>query len=125
MLILDTNAVIGYLKGDARLTKLIDANGRQGKAIALPSIVITELLSYPVLTEEHVLRIEGFLRAAHILTLTEGTARYAANIRREHHLTTIDAIIAATAILADNAHLVTLDKAFQKVRIVPLLDIAE
>ena len=123
MLILDTNAVIGYLKDDQRLTKLIDASGQRGEAIVLPTIVITELLSYPALTEEHLLRIEDFLRAARILSLTESTARIAAKIRREHHLTTIDAVVAATAMLADNGRLVTLDKAFQKVKSISLLTI--
>ena len=121
MLILDTNAVIGYLAGNQRLTKVIDVSGQGGEAIALPAIVITELLSYPALTEDHLLRIEDFMRAARILPLTESTARIAARIRREYHLTTIDAVVAATAAMADNGHLVTLDKAFQKVKSVSLL----
>lgn len=80
-------------------------------------------MSYPALTEEQLLRIEDFLRAARTIPLAESTARMAAKIRREYRLTTIDAIVAATAILSDNGHLVTLDKAFQKVSILPLLAI--
>lgn len=121
MLVLDTNAVIGYLAKDPRCTKPIDNGGQHGEAIALPTIVITELLSYPALTEDHLFRIEEFIRVAHTLPLTLPVAREAAKIRRQYRLTTIDAIIAATALVTVSGHLLTRDKAFKKVSGVPLV----
>lgn len=121
MLVLDTNVVIGYLTKDPRCTKPIDKGGEDGEAIALPTIVITELLSYPALTEDHRIRIEEFIRVAHTLPLTIPVAREAAKIRRQYRLTTIDAVIAATALVTMNGHLLTRDKAFKKVSGVPLI----
>lgn len=113
MLILDTNAVIGYLGNDRGLMNEIDARGAQGQEIAISTVTIIEMLSYPTLTSKDQNLIEGFIARAKLLDLTPTIARHAATMRREFHLATADAAIAATAMVY-RAPIITRDKAFKK-----------
>lgn len=110
---LDTNAVIGYLGDDQALMDCIDTRGLD-EDIALPTIVVVELLGYPAITEAHTQEIEVFLQSASLFDLTPSLAREAAHIRRTYALATADAVIAATALQA-HAPLVTRDKKFTKI----------
>lgn len=113
MLMLDTNAVIGYLGGDHALVSCIDTRG-PAQEIGLATIVVVEMLGYPAMTEEYERQIEEFLDVARMIDLTPSLARSAARLRRRYHLTTADAVIAVAAIEA-NAPLVTRDKKFPKI----------
>lgn len=49
---MDTNAVIGYLGNDRELMNEIDARGAQGQEIAISTVTVIEMLSYPALTQK-------------------------------------------------------------------------
>lgn len=113
MLMLDTNAVIGYLGGDQALVSCIDTRGAD-EEIGLATIVVVEVLGYPALTDDYEQQIEEFLHAALLSDLTPTLARDSARLRRQYHLTTADAVIAATAVHT-RTPLVTRDKKFTKI----------
>lgn len=115
MFALDTNILILYFQGDQAVQKWLDIQRARHESLAISTLSVTELLSYPKMTAGEKVLIEVLLRQLTVIDVDMTIARLAATLRSETKLKTIDSVIAATA-LAFHATLVTCDKAFLKLR---------
>ena len=96
---IDTNIVIAYLAGEEVIVRALSEWKEVGMTLLLPSVVETEVLSFPGLPDEEHTRIEQFLESEFLFVpLDRSLARVAAHVRRTRRIKTPDSIIAATAI---------------------------
>ena len=108
--VIDTNVIIGLLKGDEPAAKVAEAAQLDLQCAAVSQITRMELLSYPQLTEEEESQIKRFLDCVEVCLIDEPIENEAIRLRRALGLKLPDAIIAATAVI-NNARLLTLDLA--------------
>ncbi len=108
--LLDTNAVIGLLKGHEATTALAEQTGLQLSKAAVSQITRMELLGYPQLADDEEQAIRTFLTACQIRMIDEQIEAKAIVLRRSGAFKLPDAIIAATAICG-SLRLLTMDKA--------------
>ena len=106
--LLDTNVVIGLLKGHKPAVDLAEDVHLDLRAIAVSQITRMELLGFQSLDASEEDHIRRFLGCCHIILLDEQIEELAIRIRRSTGLKLPDAIIAATSI-AKNLNLLTLD----------------
>lgn len=113
-LLLDTNIVIGLLKGYEPAVQLVQSSGSHLAESAMSQITRMELLGFPGITpaEEHVM--QTFLHATTVIAIDHEVEKQAIALRRQHSIKLPDAIIAATA-LVKNLRLLTLDQALVQV----------
>lgn len=105
-LLLDTNILIDHLRGDAQAASLI-RDVETGRARASISVITeTEVLAGRSLTRQQLRDIEALLSLLPRLAVTSRVARIAARWKRTYGMDLPDALIGATAHLA-NATLVT------------------
>lgn len=109
-ILLDTNAIIYFLEGRARVAEYILFAER----IYYSVITEIELLSAPHLSDEDSEAIRGFLARCQRVALTSDVVEQAIHIRRTKGLKTPDAIIAGTALSLDLL-LITADRQFKRV----------
>jgi tRNA(fMet)-specific endonuclease VapC len=96
---LDTNILIAYLAGDAKVVEALSEWRRDGKALLLPTVVESELLSFTGWTSDERHATEEFLEQNFTsIPFDRTTARIAAEIRRASKFKFPDAAIAATAL---------------------------
>ena len=107
--LLDTNMVIGLLKGHDAAIKLAEARGLALDRAAVSQITRMELLGFPELADEEESSIQAFLNACWVVLLDETIEEQAIRLRRSGMFKLPDAIIAATALML-NAQLLTLDQ---------------
>lgn len=107
--LLDTNIVIGLLKGYAPAMALAEHTDMQPSQAAVSQITRMELLGYPQLTDEEAHVIRSFLSACQVRMLDETIEAKAITLRRSGTFKLPDAIIAATAICGA-LQLLTLDQ---------------
>lgn len=107
--LLDTNLVIGLLKGHAAAMALAGERKLALERAAVSQITRMELLGFPGLTEAEEEAIRSFLDACQIVLLDETVEYQAIQLRRSGMLKLPDAIIAATA-LTLRVPLLTLDR---------------
>nr|VFK02440.1 MAG: hypothetical protein BECKLFY1418A_GA0070994_11982 [Candidatus Kentron sp. LFY] len=107
--LLDTNIVIGLLKGDPASVALAKRAKLRLDQCAVSQITRMELLSFPQITRDEERRIDAFLAACHVCGLDERTEQKAIRLRRLTTLKLPDAIVAASA-LVQGATLSTLDQ---------------
>ncbi len=107
--LLDTNIVIGLLKGHKAVLQLLEQKDCLLSECAVSQITRMELLSYPLLTHDEENKINQFLSAISVLLLDQVIEQTSIKYRRKQGGKLPDAIIAATAL---NYHLklLTLDK---------------
>lgn len=122
MIVLDTNVIIYYLQGNTAATLLIDAKRMRGEQFAVSSMSVVELFSYPRITAEEIFMIERWLRTVLVVDVDTIIAREAARLRRSHGTTTVDSVIAATALLF-HADLITNDAAFNKIKDIKVISL--
>ena len=105
-LLIDTDILIDHLRGDPSATALLQdvATGRVRASISV--ITESELLAGRLLTARQLREIEALLALLPKLAVTSRVARLAAQFQRAYAIGLPDALIAATATLA-NAALVT------------------
>ena len=105
-LLLDTNAVLAFLKGQPSMVALLEATG----ADSLFASVITrmELLSFHGITPDEEKHIREFLNAVSIIPLNTEVEDTAIQLRRVTRRKMPDAVVAASAIVS-KAVLVTYD----------------
>ena len=103
-IILDTNIIIYLLKGEQRLSDLLD-----GSQLAYSVISEIELLGYPEIKESEELKILQFLHDCFPLEMDRGIRQLAIEMRRRYGLHLADAVIAATSYF-HNYQLVTADR---------------
>ncbi|MBF0175429.1 MAG: type II toxin-antitoxin system VapC family toxin [Magnetococcales bacterium] len=106
--LLDTNLVIGLLKGHADAVALAENQGLMLNHSAVSQITRMELLGFPGLTETEEARIQAFLNDCRVVLLDEAIEQQSIRLRRSGLFKLPDAIIAATA-LTWRLRLLTLD----------------
>ena len=107
--LLDTNVVIGLLKGHAPAIALAEQQGLQLDKSAVSQITRMELLGYPQLTDEEDHAIRSFFAACHVRVIDDRVEAQAIRLRRSGLFKLPDAIVAATAI-THSLRLLTLDQ---------------
>ena len=107
--LLDTNVVIGWLKGAPETDALKEELGFELATGAVSQITEMELLSFPKLQLAEEKQIVEFLRACRVLPISAEIARDAIALRRRTGIRLPDAIIGATA-RVHGLKLVTLDQ---------------
>jgi predicted nucleic acid-binding protein len=95
--LLDTNVVIGFLRGDEAAGELLRGLDASPARLAVSQITRMELLGFPELTDEAQGQIEAFLAAITVILLDEPIETAAIELRRRTRAKLPDAIIAATA----------------------------
>lgn len=107
--LLDSNIVIGLLKGHAKAVALAERAGLRLDRAAISQITRMELLGYPKLTDAEDRDIRNLLALCQVRLLDEQVEAEAIRLRRSSGLKLPDAIIAATA-LCGSLRLLTLDE---------------
>ena len=107
--LLDTNVVIGLLKGYGPAIALAEQSALSLDKAVVSQITRMELLGYPKLTDEEDRGIRLFLAACRIRLLDERIETEAIRLRRSGAFKLPDAIVAATAITG-GLRLLTLDQ---------------
>ena len=97
--ILDTNAVIYYVGGEAKVLERIIPIMRSDAVVMLPAIVITELWSGTQTSSTEISAIEAFIATLVIIPLEMQIAKFAGILRRDHNLSIGDSIIATSSLL--------------------------
>ena len=120
MMVLDTNIVILYLKGDVKITEWIDQQRSRGQMFAISTLSIVELLGFAQLGPKEEYVIERWLKTILLVDIDLSVGREAARVRRGYRMTTSDSIMVATAKLL-GVPLVTRDKDFKKIRDVKIM----
>ncbi len=115
MFILDTNILILYFQGDVAVQKWLDKQRARYESLAISTLSVVELLSYPKMSSQEKTFIELLIRQLIVIDVDMTIARTAATLRSETNLKTIDSVIAGTA-LAFHAALITRDRAFLKLK---------
>ena len=115
MIMLDTNAAIYYLQNDPKTIAVIGRLRRNQQSFMISTITELEIFSFSSLTIEQVVPIDLWLQELNIVPPDSTIARLGAQLRRQYHLKTPDALIAATAIRY-GAPLLTRDKSFRKLK---------
>ena len=114
MFIFDTNFLIYYFLGRPEIIEFVE-NNKDG-VFYIPAIVITEFLSYPMLDEKTEGLFRLFLNDLIIVNLDREMAELAGELRKENKMKTIDAVIAASAILTNTTLLTYNLTDFKKIR---------
>lgn len=99
--LLDTNIIIGHLRGDSKIAPFFDAIGRGAVTPVVSTITEFELLRYPELTDAHEIVILRLLNDFRVHSVGRRTAQIAAMLYRQYLGKTDDLLIAATAIEHD------------------------
>jgi predicted nucleic acid-binding protein len=92
-LLLDTNAVLYFLKGDARVIRIVRDSDRLG----ISFITVIELLSFECAAEERKI-IENFIQRLEVIYPDSETTRIVIDLRKTTRLKVPDCIIAAQAV---------------------------
>ena len=107
--LLDTNVVIGLLKGHAPAVALAQSAGLVLDRAAVSQITRMELLGFPAIAPEEELAALAFLTQCGVLGISGEIEALAITLRRSGGLKLPDAIIAATAKVI-GAKLLTMDE---------------
>lgn len=113
--LLDTNAVLYILNGDATLADFLFE-----KELYLSIISEMELLSYKNITDKEKQEIEEFLKEFIIININEKIKQHTIEVKKGSSMKLPDSIIAATAI-ALKLPLLTSDKLFKTVKYLNLV----
>ena len=121
-MVLDTNILIAYLKGEPEIVAALGQWRREGRGLVVSSISFAEVLALPALSGSEIQVVTRFLRSFLCIPFDERLAEKAARLARLYRLKIPDAAIAATA--ADCAMpLVSRDRGFRKVKEVSLVEV--
>ena len=112
--VIDTNVVIGLLKGHTAAVELAREAGLQLQRAGISQITRMELLGYPGLTDEEDRAARAFIGACQVIRLDDDVEQHAIRLRRAGLLKLPDAIVAGSA-LASGARLLTLDQRLARI----------
>jgi hypothetical protein len=113
--LLDTNIALYLLSGDKHIAEIIDHYQWH-----VSFITELELLSYTSITTAEQKAVKQFLSECIITDINAAIKKYSIQIRQNTRLRLPDCIIAATAMYLD-APLLTADKDFQKIDLLPIV----
>jgi predicted nucleic acid-binding protein len=111
--LLDTNIVIGLLKGNKAVIKLLEKSGCELSECAVSQITRMELLSYSQLEQDEEESVNHFLSSITVLLFDQAIEEVTIDYRKKNGGKLPDAIIAATA-LEHKLVLLTLDQNMSK-----------
>ena len=109
ILLLDSNIVMYFFKGDEKLLKLIEK-----KPVAINFMIEIELLSWPLLTSAHQNLLTNLVEDSYYFDYGSRIKVETINLKKIYRLKSADAFIAATA-LVHNLTLISADKVFSKI----------
>jgi predicted nucleic acid-binding protein len=112
--LLDTNIVIGLLKGSEPTLMLVKASGLVLARAGVSQITRMELLGFPGLGEVEEQATRAFLGLCQVVAISDEVEAQAIRLRRAGLLKLPDAIVAASA-LVTGAQLLTLDQRLARV----------
>ena len=95
--LLDTNYLLGLLKGQAEVVASIQGRGADWRWYGFSSITRMESLGFPAITSTEEEGITELLARLHYFPITPEVETAAIILRRRHKLKLPDAIILATA----------------------------
>ncbi|MDP3948824.1 MAG: type II toxin-antitoxin system VapC family toxin [bacterium] len=99
MYVLDTNAIIYFLKGeDVAVAFFLDIF-QKDVPIYISAITEIELFSFQSLSQKEIESIEEVLKTVVTVSVDSRLARLTGFLRRQHRLKIPDSVIAATALL--------------------------
>lgn len=114
MFTLDTNVLIYFAAGDVGISDFLAEHRSQ--IFYVPSIVVAEFLSYPLMTPDAAGRFQDFIRQTILINLDYAIAAAAAGIRRTHRLALADAVIAASALTTKSSLITRNVRDFRKIK---------
>lgn len=121
-MILDTNILIAYLRGEPKVVKKISSWKSCGRILFISTISKAEVLALPSLTPEETDKIRLFLSNFLSVPFDDSIAETTALFQRTYQLKLPDAAIAATT-FRQNLPLVTRDRQFRKIREITIIEI--
>lgn len=121
-MILDSNILIGYLRGEGDIVAALQAWRASGLVLCISVVSSIEVLSLGSLTAADVSATENFLADFLAISIDAEIVRTAGALRRAYHLTVPDAVIVATAIVR-HMPLATRDRKMRSVSGVELAEI--
>lgn len=108
-MMLDTNIALYLLGGDQVLATVLNE-----KEVYISVISEMEMLGYPGIATEEIIRIKSFLAETTIVELTPDIKNKTIELRQFYNVKLPDAIIAATAI-SQNIPLISADSIFKRI----------
>ena len=121
-MVIDTNILIAYLKGEQQAVIQLSAWKEEGRALFISPISIAEVLAIAPLSNTEIAGIKDFLKNFISIPVDDSVAEIAGYFRGTHHVALPDAIIAATAFLR-GVPLITRDQQFKKIKEVTVFEI--
>lgn len=119
MYTLDTNILIHRAASEPFAKSFFETH--HGDIFYVPSIVVAEFLSYPLIDEVALSAFRSFISQTIIVNLDFRIAELAAEIRRKYRVKLLDAVVGATA-FSTNSVLVTKDAHFRKIKELPMFE---
>ena len=113
--LLDTNYILGLVKGQQEVVTDITSKGTCGELYGFSSVSRMEALGFPVISQEEERVISELLDNLTYYPITINIEIATIQLRRQYKLKLPDAIILATA-LTHSLQLLTLDKDLNKYR---------
>ncbi|OQX00764.1 hypothetical protein BWK69_00805 [Candidatus Parcubacteria bacterium A4] len=116
MFTLDTNIVIYFLKSDFKVANFLRERILENSRFNISAISEAELLSYPEITQEEIVKIENVLRTTPIISVDSQIAQLSGYFKRNYRISLPDAIIAATSYLTNSTLITRNAKDFEKIK---------
>ena len=98
MYLLDTNAIIYYVKDENEVVSIIEDIYTKNVPVYVSAMTEAELFSFHEMSDEETERIEKFLQSVSIIPMDSQVARLTGSIRKKYQLKIADSVIAATAL---------------------------
>ena len=95
---MDTNVIIYYLKGDAKVVETVRKIFSMNSPVYVSTITEIELFGFHNLTDSEAADINEFLHIVSVIPVDSRIARLAGAVRKNHHLKLPDSAIAATTL---------------------------
>lgn len=114
-MVLDTNVLIDYLRGDERVIEAVRGWFANGTVLLISAITYAEVLAYKAASESELNEMRRFLENFVLIPIDRTMAEEIAAVRREERVKIPDAAIVATA-RSTASPLVTRDKRLYTVR---------
>ena len=121
MWVLDTNILIYHAAGEEDIAAFLDVH--KNGIFYVPSIVIAEFLSYPLITESSARAFKEFVRQTIIVNLDFAIAELAAEVRKKYRVKLKDAVVAATTFITNATLLTKNTRDFRKIEGLKLFDL--
>jgi predicted nucleic acid-binding protein len=119
MFTFDTNTLIYYFQGRKSTVDFVKEH--KFDLFFIPSIVITEFLSYPLISKETEKLFLELVKSIIIINLDLEIAQHAGYLRRKYKIKTVDAVIASSAILTNTTLLTYNIEDFKKIKEVKII----